>query len=74
MGKVSIPSIVQSKPPPALVVCFEQGGLATDAAPVVSRLTAEMLEAESADLDDPSGLDDDDDELDVNEIAIDNVD
>ena len=47
--------------------------MAADAAPVISRLTAEMLKA--AHLDVPSsGLDDNDDELDVNELVVDNVD
>ena len=47
--------------------------MAANAAPEISKVTSEMLEAK--DLDDPStGLYDNDDELDSNELVIDNVD
>ena len=56
-----------------MVVSCKQGGLTADAAPDISKLTAEMFEA--TDLDDPSaGSDDNDDELDVNELIIDIMD
>ena len=38
-------------PPPTLVISCEQGGVAADAASKISRLTAEMLEAEAAEFD-----------------------
>ena len=48
--------------------------MAADAAPKVSRLNAEMLEAKATDSDDPSaGLDDDGDKLDVIELVVDDV-
>ena len=47
-----------------MVISSEHGGLVADAAPDISRLTVEMLEAKTADLDDASaGLDDSVDEL-----------
>ena len=73
MGKANIPSIVYSKPPPAVVVSCEQGNVVAPAAPDISRLTAEMLEA--ADLDDLSaGSDGDDAELDTKKLVIDDMD
>ena len=46
--------------------------MATDAALEISRLTAEMVEAEAADIDDHfAGLDDDNNKLGANELVID---
>ena len=47
---------------------WRQGGVAANAAPEISRLTAEMLEG--ADSDDPFAGLDDEDELDANELVL----
>ena len=54
MSKDNTPAIVYRDPPPTLVLSCEQGGVAVDAVPEISRLTAEMLKAEATDFDDPS--------------------
>ena len=49
---------------------LRQGGMATDAAPEIFRLTAEMFKAKATNLEDPfARLDDDDHELDTNELV-----
>ena len=49
--------------------------MGTNAAPEVSRLIAEMLYAEATESDDPfAGVDDDENERDMNELVVDDVD
>ena len=57
------------------VYCLKQGGMVSNAASEVSRLTVEMLEAPDEDSDDSfAGLKGDKDELDINELVVDDVD
>ena len=49
--------------------------MAANAAPQISRLTAQMLKAKAADSNALfAGLDDDEDEVDVNELVVDDMD
>ena len=56
--------------------CLKQGGMAADAAPEISRLTTEMLEADNEDsaFDDPFDDEDDDNELEINELLVEDED
>ena len=55
--------------------CLKQCGIAVDAVPRISQLTAEMLAALDDDDDDPClTSDDDDDELEMNKLTVEETD
>ena len=51
--------------------CLKSGGVASEAAPELSRLTTEMLAREDDDEADDLFLSEDEDELDTNELVVD---